>query len=55
MADYNYKRNTQTSFNADEEKRFRALMDRWANSTKGYKGEKFGESLKIKDVRKIQY
>ena len=50
MADYNYKRNTQTSFNADEEKRFRALMDRWANSTKGYKGEKFGESLKIKDV-----
>ena len=50
MADYNYTFDKKVEFSAEEEARFRKLMDKWADSVEGYTGKKFGKELQIKEV-----
>ena len=50
MEKYDYRPNVHTEFTAEEEDRFRKLMNKWACSIKGYNRRKFGDELKILDV-----
>ena len=50
MEKYDYKPNYQTEFSAEEENRFRKLMNKWACSIKGYNKRKFGNELKVLGV-----
>ena len=50
MEKYDYKPSFQTEFSAEEEDRFRNLMNKWACSIKGYNKRKFGNELKVLGV-----
>lgn len=50
MADYQYTFDKKVEFSAEEDARFRKLMDKWADSIDGYTGKKFGNELLIKEV-----
>ncbi len=45
-----YINDKSVRFTAEEEKRFRGLLDQWCDSEKGYDGERFGQKVEIKAV-----
>ena len=46
----NYKNTEKMTFSFEEEKRFRKLMNQWAESIKGYDRSKLGDEIKIIEV-----